>query len=53
VPVVIEDNVWLGEDVVVLPNVNQYNRCKLSSDKINTQKSVSAGDPARIIREFD
>jgi acetyltransferase-like isoleucine patch superfamily enzyme len=56
-PVVIEDNVWLGEGVVVLPNVTIGENSIVGANSVVTKSiprnSVVAGNPARIIRELD
>jgi acetyltransferase-like isoleucine patch superfamily enzyme len=55
-PVVIEDNVWLGEGVVVLPNVTIGKNSIVGANSVVTKSiprnSVVAGNPARIIREL-
>lgn len=53
-PVVIEDNVWLGEGVVVLPNVTIGENCIIGANSIVTKSiprnCVAAGNPARVIK---
>lgn len=55
-PIVIEDNVWLGEGVVVLPNVTIGENSIVGANSVVTKSiprnSVVAGNPARIIREL-
>ncbi len=55
-PVIIEDNVWLGEGVVVLPNVTIGKNSIIGANAVVTKSipanSVAAGNPARIIKEI-
>jgi acetyltransferase-like isoleucine patch superfamily enzyme len=55
-PVVIEDNVWLGEGVIVLPNVTIGENSIIGANSVVTKSipknSLVAGNPARIIREL-
>lgn len=55
-PVIIEDNVWLGEGVVVLPNITIGENSIVGANSVVTKSipknSVVAGNPARIIREL-
>lgn len=55
--VIIEDNVWLGEGVVVLPNVTIGENSIVGANAVVTKSvpknCVVAGNPARIIREID
>ncbi|WP_125722339.1 acyltransferase [Flavobacterium ustbae] len=54
--VIIEDNVWLGEGVVVLPNVTIGENCIIGANAVVTKSipknCVAAGNPARVIREI-
>lgn len=56
-PVIIEDNVWLGEGVVVLPNVTIGENSIVGANSVVTKSfpknSVIAGNPAKIIRILD
>lgn len=55
-PVIIEDNVWLGEGVVVLPNVTIGKNSIIGANAVVTKSipanSVAGGNPARIIKEI-
>lgn len=55
-PVVIEDGVWLGENVVVLPGVTIGRGSVIGANSVVTQDvppyTVALGIPARIIRRF-
>lgn len=54
--VIIEDNVWLGEGVVVLPGVTIGENSIIGANAVVTRSiprnSVAAGNPARIVREI-
>lgn len=54
--VIIEDNVWLGEGVVVLPGVTIGENSIIGANAVVTKSipknSVVGGNPARIIREI-
>ncbi|PKB17430.1 DapH/DapD/GlmU-related protein [Flavobacterium sp. 5] len=56
-PVIIEDNVWLGEGVVVLPNVTIGANTIVGANAVVTKSipknSVAGGNPARVIRELN
>jgi acetyltransferase-like isoleucine patch superfamily enzyme len=55
-PVIIEDNVWLGEGVVVLPGVTIGENSIIGANAVVTKSipknCVAGGNPARIIREI-
>lgn len=55
-PVVIEDNVWIGEGVVILPNVTIGKNCIIGANSVVTKSfsanNVIAGNPARIIKNL-
>lgn len=56
-PIIIEDNVWLGEGVVVLPGVTIGENSIVGANAVVTKSipknSVAGGSPARIIREIN
>ncbi|CAA9203703.1 2,3,4,5-tetrahydropyridine-2,6-dicarboxylate N-acetyltransferase [Flavobacterium bizetiae] len=56
-PVIIEDNVWIGEGAVVLPNVTIGENSIIGANAVVTKSipknSVVGGNPARIIRELN
>lgn len=56
-PVIIEDNVWLGEGVVILPNVTIGENSIVGANSVVTKSfpknSVIAGNPAKLIRILD
>ncbi len=56
-PVVIEDEVWLGENVCVLPGVTIGKHAVIGSNSVVTKDvpafSVAAGVPAKVIRRYD
>lgn len=55
-PVIIEDNVWLGESVVVLPGVTIGENSIIGANAVVTKSiprnCVAGGNPARILRKI-
>jgi len=55
-PVIIEDHVWIGSKVVVLPGVRIGSRAVIGAGSIVTKdippRCVAAGNPARVLRYF-
>ncbi len=55
-PVIIENNVWLGEGVIILPNVTVGENSIIGANSVVSKSvpknCVAAGNPARIIREL-
>ena len=53
-PVVIEDHVWIGSKVVILPGVRIGTRAVIGAGSIVTEdippRCVAAGNPARVLR---
>jgi lipopolysaccharide O-acetyltransferase len=56
-PVRIGSNVWLGEQVCVLPGVSIGDGAIIGANSVVTRdippKAIAAGNPARVIRLFD
>jgi len=56
-PVNIEDNVWIGENVVILPNVTIGKSCIIGANSVVTRSfpknTVIAGVPAKIIKHLN
>jgi acetyltransferase-like isoleucine patch superfamily enzyme len=56
-PVVIEDNVWIGETVCILPGVTIGKGCIIGALSVVTKSiapySIAVGNPARVIKVFD
>ena len=56
-PVVIEDEVWIGNGVCVLPNVTIGKHSVIGSNAVVTKDippySVAAGVPAKVIKKYD
>ena len=55
-PVIIQDNVWIGEGVVILPGVTIGENSIIGANAVVTKSiprnTVVAGNPARIIKEI-
>lgn len=55
-PVIIEDNVWIGEGVSIMPNITIGKNSIIGANSVVTQNvpanSVFAGSPARLIKYF-
>ena len=53
-PVIIEDNVWIGEGVAIMPNVTIGKNAIIGANSVVTinipENAVAAGVPAKIIR---
>lgn len=53
----IEDNVWLGESVSVLPGVTIGKNAIIGANSVVTkdipENSIAVGNPARVIKEFN
>jgi lipopolysaccharide O-acetyltransferase len=56
-PVVIKNNVWIGESVCVLPGVTIGEGCVIGALSVVTKSipdySIAVGSPARVIKQFD
>lgn len=56
-PVKIGDNVWIGDNVVVLPGVEIGDGCIIGANSVVTHKvsknSIVAGTPAKCIKKWD
>lgn len=55
-PVCIENNVWIGENVIILPNVRIGEGAVIGANSVVTKNipaySVAAGNPAKVIRKM-
>lgn len=55
-PVVIEDNVWIGEGVAIMPNVTIGRNSIIGANSVVTknipENSVAAGNPAKVIKNM-
>jgi len=53
-PVIIEDNVWIGEGVAIMPNLTIGKNSIIGANSVVTStippNSVAAGIPARVIK---
>ncbi|KDN53960.1 DapH/DapD/GlmU-related protein [Flavobacterium seoulense] len=56
-PVVIGDNVWLGESVCVLPGVTIGEGCVVGALSVVTKSippySIAVGSPAKVVKKYD
>lgn len=56
-PVVIEDNVWIGDKAIILPNVTIGRGSIIGAGAVVTKDippySIAVGNPARVIRTID
>ncbi|WP_423216734.1 acyltransferase [Streptococcus equinus] len=56
-PIVIGDNCWIGERVIVLPNVAIGNNCVIGANSVVTKSipdnSIAVGNPAKVIKCWD
>lgn len=56
-PVVIEKNVWLGENVCVMPGVTIGEGCIIGASAVVTKKipaySIAVGNPAKVIKQYN
>ena len=55
-PIVIEDNVWIGEGAMILPNVHIGEHAIIAANSVVTKDipaySIAAGVPAKIIKHI-
>jgi acetyltransferase-like isoleucine patch superfamily enzyme len=55
-PVIIEDNVWIGEGVAILPNVRVGKNSIIGANAVVTKSfppySIIGGNPARLIKSL-
>jgi maltose O-acetyltransferase len=55
-PMIIEDHVWIGSKVVILPGIRIGSRSTVGAGGIVTRdvppRCVAAGNPARLLRHF-
>ena len=56
-PVIIEDNVWLGEGVCIMAGITIGKGCIIGASSVVTKNippySIAIGNPARVIKQFD
>ena len=56
-PVVIEDEVWLGERVCVMPNVSIGKHSVIGANSVVTKDippySIAVGSPAKVIKQYN
>lgn len=56
-PIVIEDNVWIGENAVIQPGVTVGYGSVIAANSVVTKsippRTMAAGMPAKAIKEFD
>lgn len=55
-PIIIGNNVWIGEKVCILPNVKIGNSAIIGANSVVTKDippySVAAGSPAKVIKQL-
>lgn len=55
-PIVIEDNVWIGEGAMIMPNVHIGKGCIIAANSVVTKSipayCIVAGSPAKIIKQL-
>jgi acetyltransferase-like isoleucine patch superfamily enzyme len=56
-PIVIEDDTWIGANVVVTAGVTIGKHCVIAAGAVVTNSippfSIAVGNPARVIKQFD
>ena len=56
-PIIIGNNVWIGESVIILPGIKVGDGCIIGAGAVVTKdldrQSIYAGNPARKIKFFD
>jgi len=56
-PVHIKDNVWIGENVCILPGVTIGRGCVIGSMSVVTKSipdySIAVGIPAKVVKQYD
>lgn len=56
-PIKIGEGCWLGQNVVVLPNVTIGDKCVIGANSVVTKDipsySIAAGVPAKVIKKYD
>lgn len=55
--IIIEDNVWIGEGCVILPNVKIGQNSVIGANTVVTKdvprNSIVVGNPGRVIRQIE
>lgn len=56
-PIAIGEGCWLGQNVIILPNVTIGDKCIIGSNSVVTKNipsfSIAAGMPARVIKTYN
>lgn len=56
-PVIINDRVWIGDNVAIMPGVTIGEGCIIGANSVVTkdipQFSIAVGSPAKVIKQFD
>jgi acetyltransferase-like isoleucine patch superfamily enzyme len=56
-PVIIEDHVWIGSHVIILPGVHIGRHAAIGAGSVVTRdipaNCLAVGNPARVVRQFD
>ncbi|MFR5466356.1 MAG: hypothetical protein ACLTHR_12100 [Agathobacter rectalis] len=55
--VFIDDGVWIGNDVIILPNVHIGKKSIIGAGSVVTKNipefCIAVGNPAKVIKKFD
>ena len=56
-PVIIEDNVWIGEGAMIMPNIHIGKGSIIAANSVVTSNipaySIAAGVPAKVIKSLN
>ncbi|PKH67658.1 acetyltransferase [Flavobacterium sp. ALD4] len=56
-PIIIKDNVWIGEGVCIMPGVTIGLGCVIGALSVVTKNipdySIAVGSPAKVVKQFD
>ena len=56
-PIIIGEGCWIGQNVIVLPNVNIGDKCVIGANSVVTNDipsySIAVGMPAKVIKRYN